>query len=418
MTGGRGEDESSGRTIVKTIKSTAVILILMGVLYGVYVALSPPPSSNSQQQQAELEVLHPPMVEFAGGPASEPPKMAGPDSPQLFPPFSPPVDAHPAPQAAIAEAGSPAGADTASPAFAGPTVEPPPQQPAESAENALASAADSPFRRSNFETPAATQPPPPTAQMGAPTADATAANPLRSAELQAFDFRRTWQSVERNVQAGKFRTALAELSPYYNHPEITAEERKQVLDWLDALAGKVIYGPEHLLEEPYRVQGRESLYEVADRYRIPAQLLRNINSGAAPESGVLLPGTELKVIPGPFRAEINVTAGELTLYLGDLYAGRFPFTVGDEAPQPGSYKVADKRTDKDYYGKNGQVIPALDPNNPFGGVWIDLGREISLHGSPARENGSQTLGCISFSPRDAQDVYGILSLNSEVRIVR
>lgn len=390
----------------------------MGVLYGVYVALSPPPSSHSHDHHAELEVLHPPMVEFPGGAASDPPKMAVSESPQLFPPVAPPVDAHPAPQAAFAESGSPAAAEATSPAFAQPAVQAPPSQPPEMPENALASAAESPFRRSNYETPTTPQPAPPTAQIGAPQADATAANPLRSPELQAFDFRRTWQSVERNVQAGKFRAALAELSPYYNHPEITPEERKQVLDWLDALAGKVIYGPEHLLEEPYRVQGRESLNEVADRYRIPAQLLRNVNSGAAPESGVLLPGTELKVIPGPFRAEINLAGSELTLYLGDLYAGRFPFTVGDETPQPGAYKVADKRTDKDYYGKNGQVIPALDPNNPYGGVWIDLGRELSLHGSPARENGSQTLGCISLSPRDAQDVFGILSLNAEVRIVR
>ena len=72
---------------------------------------------------------------------------------------------------------------------------------------------------------------------------------------------------------------------------------------------------------------------------------------------------------------------------------------------------------KSYYGLDGRVIPANDPNNPYGGWWISLGGEVAIHGSPATPS-NQTLGCISLSPQDAKDVYSILSMGSEVAIRR
>jgi len=79
--------------------------------------------------------------------------------------------------------------------------------------------------------------------------------------------------------------------------------------------------------------------------------------------------------------------------------------------------VADKAPSHTYVGADGRTIPANDPLNPYGGAWIDLGREVSIHGSPAIASGAnETLGCISLSPQDARDLYGILSLGSDVTI--
>jgi hypothetical protein len=131
---------------------------------------------------------------------------------------------------------------------------------------------------------------------------------------------------------------------------------------------------------------------------------------------ILVPSTELKVVPGPFQADVNLATGEITLLLGDLYAGRFPFVLGDQPPHPGDYKVVDKRSQqKTYVGFDGRVIPANDPTNPYGGWWLCLGGEVAIHGSPASPS-EKTLGCISLSPQDAADVYGILSIGSEVKI--
>jgi lipoprotein-anchoring transpeptidase ErfK/SrfK len=44
---------------------------------------------------------------------------------------------------------------------------------------------------------------------------------------------------------------------------------------------------------------------------------------------------------------------------------------------------------------------------------------VAIHGSPLTATPSgKTLGCISLSPQDAEDVYGILSVGSEVKIHR
>jgi lipoprotein-anchoring transpeptidase ErfK/SrfK len=111
---------------------------------------------------------------------------------------------------------------------------------------------------------------------------------------------------------------------------------------------------------------------------------------------------------------VNLAGGELTLYVGELYAGRFAFTIGDERPQPGTYRVQTKQKDRPYIGRDGRQIAGGDPANPYGNCWIDLGKEVSLHGSGISNGQGPALGCLSFSPQDAQDLCGILSVTSEV----
>jgi lipoprotein-anchoring transpeptidase ErfK/SrfK len=180
----------------------------------------------------------------------------------------------------------------------------------------------------------------------------------------------------------------------------------------------VIYSTEHHVREPHKVGGSETLMDVASRYSVPWQLLKNINGISDPE--VLDPGTELKIVSGPFRAHVNLAKGELTLFAGRLYAGRFPISVGqDPTPAPGDYLVRDKQIERTYYARDGRTIPGEHPENPYGNVWIDLGGEMCIHGSPpSTSRSNERLGCISLSPIDAADVFGILSQGSKVKIIR
>jgi len=219
------------------------------------------------------------------------------------------------------------------------------------------------------------------------------------------------------VADGKFKSALAKLSPYYANADVPAADRGQLIAWLDALAAKVIYSREHLLDSPYRVRRSDTLFEVARQYSVPWPLLQRVNGLGDRDPNVMVPGTELKIIPGPFRADVNLTSSELTLFLGDLYAGRFPFSIGEHQPPPGAYQVKDKRNDYPYYSLDGRVIPNNDPSNPYGGFWLSLGGELSIHGSPLSP-GPRPLGSISLSPQDARDAYSILSLGSEVTVRR
>ena len=223
-------------------------------------------------------------------------------------------------------------------------------------------------------------------------------------------------TADRQYVRDQKKEALSTLSLFYNTPNMSAQQRSELLSRLDPLAREVIYSKSHLLEQPHRVGANETLMEIAERYEVPWQLLANINAIRDPVT--VLPGTELKVLRGPFNAQVDLTTKELTLFLGDLYAGRFPIAVGtDPEPQPGTFTVQDMQTSHTYYDSTGTPIPAGSPDNPYGNMWVDLGGRICIHGSPNTMKPS-TRGCISLADDQASDLYGILTQGSLVTIRR
>lgn len=228
------------------------------------------------------------------------------------------------------------------------------------------------------------------------------ANAIRTADMQ--------------FRQDKRKNALATLSIFYNTPNISGEQRSEMLARLDPLAREVIYSKRHLLEQPHRMNRNETLQDVALAYDVPWQLLANINGIEDPLT--ILPGTELKVVRGPFRAEINLTFKELTLFMGDYYAGRFPIAVGnDPIAVEGSYTIQDKQTGKTFYNRSGSPVAPGSPANPYGNFWMDLGNQLSIHGSPNPTRPTEN-GCISLAEDIADDLYGILSQGSSVTIRR
>lgn len=239
-------------------------------------------------------------------------------------------------------------------------------------------------------------------------------NDASASNFGARAYDRALRTARRLQADGKHYDALNELSIFYQSPDLTPAEQAELLDLLDPLAGKVIYSRDYHFEPPYKVGRNETMMQVAEQYQVPWQLLMNINGLDNPR--VLLPGTEIKVIRGPFRAEVDLSQQEMTLFLGRMYAGRFPVSVGKAMVSEGEYEVFDKQIDRAFYGSDGRMIRGGAVNNPFGRNWIDLGQDVSIHGSP--NTGPSNEGCISLNPRDAQDIYGILSVGSKVKILR
>ncbi len=222
--------------------------------------------------------------------------------------------------------------------------------------------------------------------------------------------------ADEQYGAGRKKEALATLSLFYDTPDLSPSQRGELLSRLDPLAREVIYSQSHLLEQPRRVRHKETLVEIASEYQVPWQLLANINHVDDPIT--VLPGTDLKVVRGPFRADVSLSQGELTLFLGDYYAGRFPVGIGgDPEPELGTFTVQDKRSDKTFYDASGNPVPPESENNPYGAMWLDLGGQMSIHGSPDRREPT-TKGCISLSGQHAGDLFGILSRGSSVVVRR
>lgn len=245
----------------------------------------------------------------------------------------------------------------------------------------------------------------------------TASNTTTAAATEPKALLPSMEKVQAYLNQSKFAEAHEELSHWFDHPQLSEEERNRVQTTLDQLAGRVIYSREHLLEPPHTIVQGETLQAVADRYQVPLELLVKINGIADP---LYLPaGTQLKVIKGPFDALVDKSRRQLTLFVGDgLYAGSFPVGFGRDLTLPeGNYVVQAKLVNPTFQAADG-MIAADDPSNPLGERWLDLGNRQGIHGSidPAALASPGSRGCLILNPRDSEDVYDILSLGSKVMI--
>ncbi len=234
-------------------------------------------------------------------------------------------------------------------------------------------------------------------------ADTTTAN---------LDFAAVWDTVEQMTGEEQFQPALRTLTRYYKDPNLTRAQQNKLLAWLDALAGKVIYSAEHhLAAQPYVVRPNETLIEIADRWNVPTRLVYNINSNAIQDASNLTPGTELKVVTGPFHAEVDVNRKTLTIFVGDLYAGRFEIKIGNELNmKPGRYRVTEMQSKV----QTDEQFASEDEHGPY---WIGLEGGLCIH-AVTQQMGSQHQQCIGLSAKDAADLYSIFTTKSQIFIAR
>ena len=434
---------------MQTIKTSIVVILLLAVLYGAYTVINqPPPKLPPEVAEMTTDMWDDePAVAFSDGPGADaiqpvfgetnpqaqiPAAQPGLLLPQSEPATAPsPVTDTPPPTAT--DANQQAAAMLAAPqplSPVGTTQAPLPTSPAGNltadtvqvgTQDVNAASAETVGQVSEMtmvdqanatsaETPAyATTP------IGNATPDTS---PAYRGVVLAKKFPADWAKSCGLLAERKYTEALRILSPHFGSLDLTPAESERLIAVLDPLAGRVIYSREHSMAPPHKIRRGETLYTIADQYQVPWQLLRNINGVTSPE--VLVPGTELKIVRGPFSAQVDVKRSELTLFTDGMYAGRFPISVGsDFAARAGDYQVQGKSTERAYYGPNNRVLPAGHPENPYGNAWLDLGGDLAIHGSPqTATRGTPAAGAISLSPRDATDVYGILSKGSTVTILR
>lgn len=219
-------------------------------------------------------------------------------------------------------------------------------------------------------------------------------------------FAAAWQAVEMALERDELTRAHRMLSQWRAEPNLSPAERQQVEGLLSQLAGSVVYSNEHRLEPAYVVQPGETLATIAEDYNVPWQLLAKIN-GVATADGVQ-PGQQLKVIRGPFNAEVDLARNEVVLLLDDRYAGRFPVQVEGQAPTTGEWRVGQKRLDA--------------PNQPVVGegqkvVLENLtGEQVELSAGPTPPLGAR--GRLTIASSDLADLYDILSVGSAVTVRR
>lgn len=249
-----------------------------------------------------------------------------------------------------------------------------------------------------------------------PRAKRESEGPTAGSAVGRPEFVAMMQAAEKRLGMGELAQVHQELSRLYGDQVLTAEESRQLTGLLDQLAGTVIYSRKHLLEPAYTVKPGDSLQSIAQSYNVPWQLLAKINAVRDPQR--LQPGTQLKVVRGPFEVVVSLERFELTLLLGGRYAGRFPIGVGRDIPQlEGSFTVRKKVVQPASQGPD-RSPAAGNPNSPQGQIAIELADRIAIHGTNDIRNlrRADGPGTICLGPRDIEDLCDILTANSEAAI--
>ena len=211
-----------------------------------------------------------------------------------------------------------------------------------------------------------------------PAESATITETAISETLERFvQTQRQWAESDDHE---KNRLAFIHLSRLYEQDQLNEAERAMMQPILDSLALKVIYARDtHILEPAHQVKPGETVESIAKDFNIPAALLRKINGLAIHQEAAA--GMMLKVVVGQFDAQISIKRQELTLLLGGLYAGQFPFTM----PHPVSARSGEffirHKTDRIATMNNGWTLATVDAGN----------------------------ATFVFTDQDAREIFGILS---------
>lgn len=327
---GRKKRASSTSDSAEAIKPLIVLILLGTILYGGYSVIQKGRNNGDGGLVAD------------GGDA--PPFEPGPPSVSV-PAAGEALVAPPQPVGSLSAAADSSGsADVMSPALAetsgpaGPTYvagrEGPP--PTAVSPNLALPASDTPDEDGGGGPFGADQPeyaavPPPATFPGVEADDIRGTpgrpSPAQSSQLAAFTA--DWDEAHDQLAAGRYAEALSLLSAWYNDADLAAEEHQRLEDLLGQLAGTVIYSQKDLLMPPHIVGAGETLPAVAAPLGVNWQLLAKING--IPLSDELIAGESLKVLRGPFDADVSLSRRRLTLRLTGNYAGSFPMAVGEAA---------------------------------------------------------------------------------------
>lgn len=239
-----------------------------------------------------------------------------------------------------------------------------------------------------------------------------AAGPASTAALKS-----AMDAAALDIQKGDWAVALKTLTPW-SEQNLGDQDRQQLMEWLDHLAGEVIFSGHHLLAPAYVVQAGDTLQTVAERYQVAPDLIANINfygMAVRPESP-LQAGTQIKVVPGPINARANLNTGELTLFVGDLYAGRYRFESGESSPIETLQAQVTVASTAGLPAMDEQRVrhEPMSAENPFGRYCLVAGNQVVLH-SPAQKPES---GCLIFSEQAMVELMSILNTQSTIEVVR
>lgn len=207
---------------------------------------------------------------------------------------------------------------------------------------------------------------------------------------------------------------------------LSVKQREYVKAQLSELANRWLFSrtilPGDPLCETYRVRPREILETIGAKYKVPYEILMEINRISDPSR--LQAGQVLKVVSGPFHAKVYRSTFTMDVYLQNTYVRSYKVGLGKvESETPtGLWRVeaGGKLVKPIWTDQFGKTHHPEDPDYPLGSRWIALEglsgeakdrTGFAIHGTkdPEQIGTRGSLGCIRMHNGEAIMVYNMLA---------
>jgi len=168
----------------------------------------------------------------------------------------------------------------------------------------------------------------------------------------------------------------------------------------------------------YRVEKGDNLTRIARKFNTTPELIQKANN--LKDSNIKI-GKSLKISKAKFSIVVDKSQNILTLKSDQEISKTYRVSTGKNSCTPvGAFTITSKIIDPPWYPPSGGMIPSGDPKNVLGSRWLGLSKpSYGIHGTTQPESIGQSVteGCIRMKNSDAEELYSIVPIGTEVVIV-
>jgi len=198
-----------------------------------------------------------------------------------------------------------------------------------------------------------------------------------------------------------------------NSPEIMNWEKK-----VEEINIRLLFSPALTPKSIlYEIKPGDTLARIARELKTTPELIIKSNNL---KDDKILAGRKIKVWTAPFSIVVDKSQNTLILKADEEIIKTYIVSTGLNNSTPvGNFKIVNKLTQPTWF-KAGAVVTSNSPDNILGSRW--MGFDLSgygIHGTtdPGNLGKQVTQGCVRMSNPDAEELYTIVPIGTEVTIV-
>lgn len=214
-----------------------------------------------------------------------------------------------------------------------------------------------------------------------------------------------------SLAAGDKKRARENLSLVLKKPESPARSDAEFL--VGDLNMEALKSPDAAPEdEIYVLKSGDTLYELERKFKVSQDLLMGINNITNPAA--LSIGKRLRIPKLDITVTVDKVNRTLTLRNDKEFLKKYRVAINrdDSAVPEGKYSISSKEPKgREYSAPGGENIKRGEAGNPYGTRYLELQRNVGIHGTDSPEKIGQliSVGSISMKNEDIEEVYALVN---------